>query len=129
MESVVSLIHSVIQRSFFEPGISRPTPAVSTMDVGLASVPGRTGRITNGSICDVIRKSCDSRVTSSLTRPIKLHLALNVRYFLSPDIFSKSSFWSMYSNIWGAFIKMPTVPPIVTAKKMYNCSLSITIAI
>lgn len=36
--------------------------------------------------------------------------------------------WSTYSKIWGASIKIPTVPAVVTKKNMYNWSLSITIA-
>lgn len=36
--------------------------------------------------------------------------------------------WSTYSKIWGASIRIPTVPAVVTKKNMYSWSLSITIA-
>jgi len=36
--------------------------------------------------------------------------------------------WSTYSNIWGALIRIPMVPAVVTAKNTYSCNRSITIA-
>lgn len=50
------------------------------------------------------------------------------RVFYLPRYISIILSWSTYSKMWGASIKIPTVPAVVTIKNMYNWSLSITIA-
>lgn len=49
-------------------------------------------------------------------------------HFYLPRYISIILSWSTYSKIWGASIRIPTVPAVVTIKNIYNWSLSITIA-
>lgn len=90
--------------------VTSETPTVTSVKAGkdLASW------FTPGFVREVKWKTAGLSFTSSLQ--------------LVPWSFSLMAFWSTYSKIYGALIRIPTVPPIVTAKKIYNCKRSITMA-
>ena len=46
-----------------------------------------------------------------------------------PPMFRLISSWSTYSKMCGAWMRMPTVPPTVTARKMYSWRRSMTKAV